>query len=51
MTGIPLRIHWPDTSDLIESDNELDRIAIDNFLETLADIALAVAQRKERVDP
>ena len=50
LTCIPRRIHWPDTTDLIESDNELDRIAVDNFLETLADIALAVAKRKERVN-
>ena len=49
LTCIPRRIHCPDTN-AIEAADELDRIAIDNFLTTLAEVALSVARRKERLD-
>ena len=44
-SGAP-RIHCADTSEVQDNENELDRIAIDNFLDTLADVALSVARRK-----
>ncbi len=50
LTCIHQRIHWPATNDTPEAENELDRIEIDNFLDTLADITLAVARRRQRVD-
>ena len=47
LTGIPQRIHWPAThiSGGSQSD-ELDRIAIEAFLDALADVALAIAARE-----
>ena len=44
-SGAP-RIHCADTSEVQDNENELDRIAIDNFLDTLADVALSVARRR-----
>ena len=46
LTSIPQRIHWPATPDVAEDNNELDRITVDTFLDTLAEVALAVAFRK-----
>ena len=47
LTGIPHRIHWPATQDSGGSElDELDRIAIEDFLDTLADIAIRVATRQ-----
>ena len=44
LTPIPIRIHWPATQRRDGSESlELDRIAIDNFLDTLAQIAIAIA--------
>ena len=46
LTGIPHRIHWPATQDSGGSElDELDVIAIENFLDTLADIAIRAATR------
>ena len=46
LTGIPHRIHWPATQDSGGSElDELDRIAVENFLDTLADIAIRAATR------
>jgi len=45
LTSIPLRIHCPSTTDGGDT-NELDEIAIDNFLDTLAQVALSIASRK-----
>ena len=46
LTGIPHRIHWPATQDSGGSElDELDRIAIENLLDTLADIAIRAATR------
>lgn len=46
LTGIPQSIHCP-ASDVTQEDgyDELDRIAIEHFLDTLAEVALAVAAR------
>ena len=33
-----------------EAENELDRIAIDNFLDTLAGVAMAIATREKTQD-
>ncbi len=49
MTCIHQRIHWAATPDPLEEPDELDQIAIQSFLDTLAEVALAVAQRK-RID-
>ncbi len=49
MTCIHKRIHWAATTDPLEEPDELDQIAIQSFLDTLAEVALAVAQRK-RID-
>ena len=47
LTSIHPPIHWPDTFHACETTNELEQIHIDNFLNTLAEVALAVAKRKE----
>ena len=47
LTGIQEPIHWPATQDSGGSKlDELDRIAIENFLDTFADIAIRVATRQ-----
>ena len=48
LTPIPRRIHCAATPDATEpdNDNELDRLAINHFLDALADVALAIARRK-----
>ena len=46
LTTIPHRIHWAATQDRGGSElDELDEIAINNFLETLAEIAVSIAAR------
>ena len=47
LTPIHRRIHSSATADHLDGDDELDRIAIDNFLDILAEIALAIARRRE----
>ena len=48
LTGIPQRIHCPATQNKSEVGNneELDRIDIDNLLDTLAAVALSIAARE-----
>jgi hypothetical protein len=46
LTPIPLRIHCPATTERVGGEDELDQIAVDHFLDTLAEVALAVASRK-----
>ncbi|MFQ6029038.1 MAG: hypothetical protein ACE5Q6_16280 [Dehalococcoidia bacterium] len=47
LTPIPQRIHCAATNDPLEPDvNEQDEIDIDNFLDALAEVALAIASRK-----
>ena len=50
LTRIPTRIHCGTTADHLDGDDELDRIAIDHFLDILAEIALAIARRREQLD-
>jgi len=45
LTSIPSRIHCPATTD-VEGSDELDEIAIEHFLDTLAQVALSIASRK-----
>ena len=49
LTSIHGRIHCAATQDADDND-ELDRIAIDNFLQTLADVALSIAKRRDPVE-
>ena len=53
LTGIHRRIHCaatPDAPEHDEDETELDRIAIDTLLDTLAEVALAIARRREQLD-
>ncbi len=50
LTPIHQRIHCAATADTTQPENELDSIAINNFLDTLAEVALAVARRKAQLD-
>ena len=52
LTPIHGRIHCAATPDTTEPEpeNELDRIAIDHFLDTLAEVAIAVARRRHQLD-
>ena len=49
LTSIHRRIHCAATRDTDDND-ELDRIAIDNFLQTLTDVALSIAKRRDPVE-
>jgi hypothetical protein len=46
LTPIPPRIHCPATTDWVGGRDELDEIAVEHFLDTLAEVALAIASRK-----
>ena len=47
LTGIPNPIHWPATHISGGSiTDELDRIAVEAFLNTLADVAISIAARE-----
>ena len=52
LTRIHSRIHCAATPDIHKDqlENELDQIAIDHFLDTLAEIVLAIARRREQLD-
>jgi len=53
LTRIHGRIHCaatPDAPEHDEDETELDRIAIDNLLDTLAEVALAIARRREQLN-
>ena len=45
LTGIHARIHCAATPDTTEEYSETDMIIVNNFLNTLADIAMSVAVR------
>ena len=45
LTPIHGRIHWAATDAEEEAANEMDTLVVDTFLETLAEIALAIARR------
>ena len=46
MTPIPPGIHCPATTERVGGKDELDEIAVEHFLDTLAGVALAVASRR-----
>ena len=46
LTSIPKGIHCAATPEDLNGQYELDEIAIDHFLDTLAEVALAVANRR-----
>ncbi len=46
LTPIHRRIHCVATSGTPDTDDELDIFDIDNLIDTLADVALAIARRK-----
>ena len=48
LTCIPLRIHCAATPDTDEELSELDRMAIDTFIDELADIAVSIIRRDTR---
>ena len=52
LTPIHRRIHCGATTDTMqpENENELDNIAVDHFLDTLAEVALSVARRRQQLD-
>lgn len=50
LTCIPRRIHCATTPDADGIEEELDRIAIDAFLDTLAETTLAIVRRRAEWD-
>ena len=50
LTPIHPRIHYPATPDTDDQEghDELDRIDINNFLSTLAEVAISVARREQQ---
>ena len=46
LTPIHTRIHCAATDENLDGENELDQIAIDNFLDTLAEVTLAIIRRR-----
>lgn len=50
LTPIHEPIHCPATQDYVEDGNELDGIDVEHFLDTLANIALAIAARQNQKD-
>ena len=47
LTGIHQGIHWPATQEPVEAEyHELDRIAVEAFLDALADVAISIAARE-----
>ncbi len=47
LTPIHTRIHCAATYGNLDGENELDQIAIDNFLDTLAEVTLAIIRRRQ----
>jgi len=48
LTSIPQRTHCTATQSAAGLENEMDRITVSAFLDTLAEVALAVASRMYR---
>ena len=46
LTRIPPRIHCAATRDGAEEPSETDTIMVDSFIEEMAEVAMAVAQRR-----
>ena len=49
LTCIHQRIHCPATQDTLDENDELEEIQIAAFLNTLAEVALSFAKRKEQL--
>ena len=50
LTPIHRRIHCAATPDTTEVPSELDQIAVDHFLDTLAEVAMAIIRRRQQLD-
>ena len=50
LTSIPEGIHCAATPEDLNEQDELDEIAINHFLDTLAEVALAVARRRQQLN-
>ena len=52
LTPIHRRIHCGATHDttIDQNGNELDQIAIDHFLDTLSEVAMAIVRRSEQLN-
>ena len=50
LTCIHRRIHCAATQGTTNGDNELEKIQIDYFVSTLAEVALAIARRKDQLN-
>jgi hypothetical protein len=50
LTPIPSGIHCPATTDGVGGRDEIDDITVEHFLDTLAQVALAIASRKAAQD-
>ena len=48
LTGIPIRIHCAATEDGNHLHSEADQLVIENLVNTIAEIAMAVAGRQAR---
>jgi hypothetical protein len=46
LTSIPPRIHCQATTDGVGGQDEIDEITVEHFLNTRAQVALAIASRK-----
>ena len=47
LTSIHQGIHWPATQEPVEAEyHELDRIAVEAFLDALADVTISIAARE-----
>jgi hypothetical protein len=46
LTPIPPGIHCPATTGRVGGRDELDEIAVEHFLDTLVEVALAISSRK-----
>ena len=53
LTRIPAGMHCAATSDgeHLDGHDELDQIDVDNFLSTLAEVAITVARREQQWEP
>jgi hypothetical protein len=49
LTPIHRRIHCAATPEDVEAAHEMDELVVDSFLETLSEVALAIARREGRV--
>ena len=50
LTSMHRRIHCGATPEDRNEQDELDEIAINNFLDTLSEVAQAIARRREQLD-